>query len=217
LPRFVVCAVQTADAGYGLQPAEAALLGPRANAKRREEFRLGRAAAHEALRKLLGGSPGPVLQGERGEPLWPPGVVGAIAHAQGVAAAVVAKREDAAGVGLDLESSERRVDPRAAKRICRPAELAWVNEIPADTAARMLLLFSAKESVYKAVASLRQRPAAFNEIELRAAKRGMLLGRLVAGAEPAPGDFEVGYLAERGFVVTFAILPPSARHGVKST
>ena len=131
-----------------LFPEEQAALG-RAVEKRRREFVTARACARRALARL-GVAPCPIASGERGEPLWPEGVVGSITHCAGYRGCAVARAADLAGVGIDGEPHAplpRGVVGQIARAEERPglAELARVE----PTVHWDRLLFCAKETVYK--------------------------------------------------------------------
>ncbi len=82
LPAAAACTEAFADDGEPrLFAQERAVLG-RAVAKRRREFATGRECAHRALEQL-GLMAEAVPSGERGEPLWPAGVVVSITHCDG--------------------------------------------------------------------------------------------------------------------------------------
>lgn len=131
--------------------------------KRRREFLTARACAHQALR-ALGLPPQPIASGERGEPLWPSGVVGSITHCQGYRGCALARSETMLGVGIDAEPDEP-LPGGVIEAIARP------EEKPTLVALRRLapsvhwdrLLFSAKESVYKAWFPLARRPLGFED------------------------------------------------------
>ncbi|MBI3991848.1 MAG: 4'-phosphopantetheinyl transferase superfamily protein [Candidatus Lambdaproteobacteria bacterium] len=134
---------------------EQALLSRQAGAARRYDFALGRAAAREAMARLPGAGPelaqAPVLRRTGRMPRWPAGIVGAITHAGGWAAAAAARESEYRGVGLDLE---RLRDPaaRLAARILRPEEQAALAGPGWGTRAqRFTVAFCAKEAIYKAV------------------------------------------------------------------
>ena len=97
---------------FALHPDEAPAV-VRAVAKRQLEFAAGRHYAHSAL-QALGAAPGPLLVGPARAPLWPAGVVGAISHDDGWAAAAVARQVDCAGLGIDIESLRVNSPPLAA-------------------------------------------------------------------------------------------------------
>ncbi len=120
--------------------------------KRRVEFAAGRFCAREALRVCEPARGDETVGiGENREPCWPVGVVGAISHTAGYAAAAVARSEHVGGVGLDIE---RWMDAGAPARIrsmivvddeleALEAQTGWS---PSEL---LTLVFSAKESVYK--------------------------------------------------------------------
>jgi 4'-phosphopantetheinyl transferase EntD len=131
-----------------LHPEEAELartMGP----ARRREFAAGRGCARRAIAEL-GVPGGPVLRGLRRAPSFPDGVVGAITHTNGFCAAAVARGDAFAGVGLDAERDEA-ISERAAARICAPGELAALRALSGRTPESWAaIVFSAKETLYKA-------------------------------------------------------------------
>ena len=108
----------------------------------------GRRCARLALTDL-GVEPAPVLRGPKREPQWQPEVVGAITHTAGYAAAAVAHVGDVRSVGLDAEPDEP-LPGGVLRRIAREEELAWVDGTVAGVDNPDRLLFSVKESIYKA-------------------------------------------------------------------
>ncbi|MCB0324409.1 MAG: 4'-phosphopantetheinyl transferase superfamily protein [Bdellovibrionales bacterium] len=134
---------------HSLLPEESILLSANASPKRRAQFSLGRTAARAALEQLGFAEPPPVLRGGHGEPLWPAAVVGSLSHCPSGAAAAVARRGEVPGLGLDIERLDRELAPATAERFCNSDELAWVRQH--DAVRRALLVFSAKESIYKAL------------------------------------------------------------------
>jgi 4'-phosphopantetheinyl transferase EntD len=132
-----------------MHPIEEQALGPRAVEGRRATFALGRAAARDALLELDEVNAVAIPRGSGGEPIWPRGIVGSISHSREVAVAVVARRSHYVGLGIDIEYLERGPSPRAARLVCRPSEMEWVD--PESGTQRLALLFSAKEAVFKAL------------------------------------------------------------------
>jgi 4'-phosphopantetheinyl transferase EntD len=137
-----------ADGAPPLHPLEEQALGPKAVERRRLYYSLGRAAARDALAEL--GIYGVAIErGPSGEPLWPAGIVGAITHAGDLAIAIVGLGSNYAGLGIDFEQLSRGLTARAARLVCTPAEMAWVD--PEAGTTRLTMLFSAKEAVFKAM------------------------------------------------------------------
>jgi 4'-phosphopantetheinyl transferase EntD len=147
-PEVVVVDTREEWLDIELFPEERAAMG-QAVEKRRREFTTARACARRALAQL-GLPPSPIATGERGEPLWPAGLVGSITHCTGYRACALARTRDLAGVGIDAEPNAplpEGVLGQIARLEERPllAELARVE--PAVHWDR--LLFCAKEAVYK--------------------------------------------------------------------
>jgi 4'-phosphopantetheinyl transferase EntD len=146
VPAGVAVAELIDPDGAVLLPAESAALGS-VSEKRRTDFTLGRECARRALRQL-GLEPGPLLPGPSREPLWPAGICGSITHCDGYCAAVAARDVDVQAIGIDAE----RRQPLAhgiLDKVAIESERAWLRV--ASTAMPWdVLLFSAKESVFKA-------------------------------------------------------------------
>src|SRR6185295_6554204 len=78
---------------------------------------------------------------------------------------IVGWRSDYAGLGVDLEQRSPGLSLRAARRICTPAEFEWIES---NGVARYgALLFSAKESVFKALFPIERVWLGFGDAELR--------------------------------------------------
>jgi len=186
---------------------------------RLREFSHGRHCARLALGRL--GSPPRGIALDQRAPLWPPGIVGSIAHAGRWAVAAVASSADHAALGVDIELSGP-LEPEVLAMIGYPEELQRMSALFGDHAGR--LLFSAKESAYKCLWPLCRRFLEFRDIELVAIRadggfkvcwRGT--GELAAAAAVA-GSFAVsGELVLAGSWVAadlFANPPPSGGSSV---
>ncbi|MDQ0584550.1 4'-phosphopantetheinyl transferase family protein [Streptomyces rishiriensis] len=171
LPESVVAVEAFGEEGvreFGnapLYPQEEALVA-RAVAKRRREFTIVRSCARRAMEKL--GVPAqPVLPGERGAPQWPDGLTGSMTHCADYCAAALVRAADLASLGIDAEPHEPLPDgvlsavalPAEAERLGRQA--AEFPEVHWDR-----LLFSAKESVYKAWFPLTRKWLDFSEADI---------------------------------------------------
>ena len=194
---------------------ELELISPRAVASRRREFFLGRAAAHAALAQLAPPAlpTQPILRGKHNEPLWPAGIVGAITHTEGIAIAAVAATTQANGIGIDLEAKQRQVSWDITQRTCLPSELCWINAAPTtERLARFIMLFSAKESAFKAFFPIAEVFLDFTDVELSwDAAAGQFDGSLrkAAGISyPLGYRFKVGCQQSDGYVFTYLALPP---------
>jgi len=147
-----------------LHPEEAALIG-KAGKRRTAEFTAGRLLAHRALERL-GADQGPILRGDNGQPLWPEGIVGSIAHKSNLCVAVAAKTEDVLGLGVDVEDS-KELKEELFDRICTPNELTWLEgKNPSNHGLLGKILFSAKECVYKCLFPLNGEFLSFDEVEI---------------------------------------------------
>jgi enterobactin synthetase component D len=165
LPWAVGVGVRRVSDGVvpALWPGEAELLGERAIERRRVFFALGRAAARDALAEL--GIDGVAIgRGTAGEPLWPDGIVGAITHAGDTAIALVGRKTEYAGLGVDVEELARGPSARAARLVCRPTEMGWAD-VESGTQ-RLSMLFSGKEAVFKAVFPIERVWLGFADAEL---------------------------------------------------
>jgi 4'-phosphopantetheinyl transferase EntD len=183
--------------------------------KRRHEFTAGRACARRALAEL-GVPPAPILSGERGAPQWPAGIVGAITHCAGYRAAAVARATEVAAVGIDAEPHDP-LPEGVIDQIVRPEELA---HLPALSAAAPKvcwdrLLFSAKESIYKAWFPVARRWLGFEEaIVTPDPDAGVFTARLLVPA-PAPlsGTLHGRWMVRDGLVMTtVSVLARPATH-----
>jgi 4'-phosphopantetheinyl transferase EntD len=192
------------QAGAALLPEEAAALG-RAAEIRRAEFAAARTCARRALSRL-GLPPAPILTGLNREPLWPAGVVGSITHCRGYRAAAVAFRSRLAAVGIDAEPHDALPDG-VLERVSVDSERAWLDGRSGDGVCWDRVLFSAKESVFKAWFPLTRRWLGFEDAALTVdADAGTFRARLLVPGPVVDGraldGFDGRYLVRDGFVLT---------------
>lgn len=189
--------------GAELLPEERALVA-RAVPKRVAEVTTVRACAREAL-AALGLPPAPILSGPSREPLWPAGVVGSLTHCAGYRAAAVARDADLAAVGIDAEPHDELPDG-VLERVSLPEERAHLEALPAGTHWDRLL-FSAKESVYKAWFPLAGRWLGFEDARLVLdPDAGTFTATLLVEDRPLDG-FAGRYAVAGGLVVTAIAVP----------
>lgn len=153
------------ETGANITPALPAQL-LRAGPKRKAEFLAGRKCAAEAIRRLTGRAFFPGM-GEDRAPIWPEGVVGAISHSSDRAIALAGSGSRFLGIGIDIE---KRLTEEEARDIASQAltahELHSLGNIvdPFMTG----LIFSAKESLFKALYPTVKRLFFFEAAELSA-------------------------------------------------
>jgi 4'-phosphopantetheinyl transferase EntD len=158
----IVVAACDDDVEASLFPEEELVVG-RAVEKRRREFTTARMCARAALQEL-GFPAAPIPTGERGEPLWPEGVVGSITHCDGYRACAVARSSEIVTVGIDAEPNAA-LPSGLLGDIARPEERPGLRRLGSEfpDVHWDRLLFSAKESVYKAWFPLARRWLGFED------------------------------------------------------
>jgi 4'-phosphopantetheinyl transferase EntD len=194
--------------GRTIFPSEARLVS-NAVRKRQREFITGRVCAHRAL-SALGIAPSPVLSGERGEPVWPGGVVGSITHCDGYRACAVARKEEVASLGIDAEPS-LPLPQGVLALISSLGERERLRELFAGDPGSHWdrLLFCAKEAVYKAWYPHTGISLAFSDAKIDFDPAGLrfyaTMGSIGHGARPnATRAFSGRWRVERGLIVVTA-------------
>jgi 4'-phosphopantetheinyl transferase EntD len=194
-------------------PGEEDLIAHAVEARRRE-FVTARRCAREALAKL-GHAPVPIRLGSKREPQWPIGLVGSITHTTGFRAAAIAPRNVLASVGIDAEQNEPLPDG-IEDLVTVPAEsqmlAALARAFPLTRWDR--LLFSAKESVYKAWYPLTGRWLGFEDARLTIDPAGTFAAELLIDGSRKDGEPPLtqvrGYfLVVHGLIATAVVVPPT--------
>ena len=168
---------------------------------RRHTWVGGRIALREALRRSAITS-GAVLSKARGAPALPQGVAGSVSHKATLAAAIIARDEDATR-GIDIEI----VAPRSLESIAGIARHALTEEEQRDLAAmpeglrgrELLVRFSAKEAIYKAIDPFLNRYVGFKEVTLVPLEGGAT--RIAGVFSPALRIDATWQLVEAGSVI----------------
>ncbi|MFI9027921.1 4'-phosphopantetheinyl transferase [Streptomyces sp. NPDC053560] len=215
LPAPVVTAETFHDAPVSeMFPEEWALVA-QAVPKRQLEFGTVRGCAREALGRL-GFAPAPLLPGADRAPRWPDGVVGALTHCDGYRAAAVARATDVLTLGLDAEPHAPVSDPGVLELIALPGERAEVARLTAlvPEVCWDRLLFSAKESVFKAWYPLARRWLGFEDARITLDPTdATFTARLLVPGPVAEGRELTGFtgrwLIESGLVTTAVVVPTS--------
>ncbi|MGA8211251.1 MAG: 4'-phosphopantetheinyl transferase superfamily protein [Nocardioidaceae bacterium] len=134
--------------GGPLLPEEERVVA-RAVESRRREFATVRCCARSCLGRL-GFEPVAVLPGPGGAPGWPVGVRGSMTHCAGYAAAALAPADRVAAIGIDAEP-DTPLPAGVLEVIATPSERCQVHDLGAVAGPSWdRLLFSVKESVFKA-------------------------------------------------------------------
>ncbi|MFB7634750.1 4'-phosphopantetheinyl transferase [Streptomyces sp. NPDC056149] len=135
--------------------------------KRQREFGTVRNCARRAL-ATFGIAPAPVLPGPGRAPRWPDGIVGTMTHCTGYRGAAVARATDLRSLGVDAEPHAPLDDPGVLSLVTLPEERAQLAQLAAHQPEICWerLIFSAKESVYKAWYPLTGRWLGFEEARL---------------------------------------------------
>lgn len=205
LPSAVSCeAVRQDDLRASLFPEEAALLKGAGDARRRE-FATARGCARAALERL-GIASSPILRGARHEPLWPDGVVGSITHCRGYRAAAVASSKDIMTIGIDAEPAGP-LPAGVERRVLGGDERLWLASAPAGVPWDRVI-FSAKESVYKAWFPLTGRWLGFDDAVVTIdPEAGSFQATLLVDCLAPLRRLDGRFLVEDGLVLTAIALP----------
>ncbi|NLG54671.1 MAG: 4'-phosphopantetheinyl transferase superfamily protein [Rhodococcus sp.] len=179
--------------------------------KRRREFAGARHCARVAMEKL-GVPGGPILKGEKGEPLWPTGITGSLAHCDGYRAAVLGHTMAVRSVGIDAEPHAALPDG-VLNSVSIEAERTWLSSASADVHWDRVL-FCAKEATYKAWFPLTKRWLGFEDAHITFTRDAgstdvqigsfqselLISGETVSG--PPLSSFEGRWMVSGGLIVT---------------
>jgi 4'-phosphopantetheinyl transferase EntD len=168
---------------------------------RRAEFTTGRACARRAL-AALGVAPAAILSGPEREPLWPDGVVGSITHCAGFRAAAVGRAAQYRTIGIDAEPDEP-LPEGILDLVSLPSERSQLERAAGVHLDRVL--FSAKESVYKAWFPVARRWLGFEQAVIALKSDGTFDVHVLV-ASPIDG-MRGRWLARDGLVLTAVVAP----------
>lgn len=186
--------------------------------KRRREFLTARACVRRALAQL--GLPAQAVPaGPRGEPRWPAGVVGSITHCDGFRACALGRAESLAAIGIDAEPNAPLPGGLLAD-VALEEEREWIRDYAreAPEVSWDRLLFSAKESIYKAWFPLANRWLGFEDASLEVDRDSGTFGcRLLVPGPVLDGHelrgFQGRWLVSGGLLATAVAMPASAAIG----
>lgn len=187
--------------------------------KRRDAFTTGRWLTQQLQHQVIG-SAAAVRRGEDRAPVWPAGCLGSITHTHDLVAAAVIRESEARAVGIDLEQ-QGRVREHLFPRVLTPAERDRMSALAEDARRNLAtLIFSAKESVYKALNPLLKRYIGFQEVEVMLDARAFAAPNATGSSGPfwiratAPAGLGMDLQEVRGcfwqdpdYVFTIVLLP----------
>jgi len=211
LPSGVAVGETLTELPEPLFPEEEAAVA-RAVAKRRDEFRSVRACARTALAQL-GLERQAMVPGVRGAPPWPPGVVGSLTHCAGYRAAAVTRVDRLASLGIDGEPHAPLPDG-VIRIVSLPEEREELSRLARDRpdVCWDRLLFSAKESIYKAWFPLAGTWLGFEDARLTVDPVAGTFSADLLVTGPTVGDRPLTgvrgrWLVRRGLVLTAVTVP----------
>lgn len=137
--------------------------------KRQIEFLCGRLCAKSCMESLGYSHPPLIPAGEDRAPVWPADLVGSISHTDRLATAIVGPAAQIESVGIDIERVIKEATPQMIKHICCDLEeLDEISDLQKISREESLtLIFSGKESLYKAVFPKLQRLYGFQAARVK--------------------------------------------------
>ncbi|KZN46917.1 4'-phosphopantetheinyl transferase family protein [Pseudoalteromonas luteoviolacea] len=164
----------------------------RAVAKRKAEYLAGRVCAAKAMAPL-GITHFEVLSGEDRAPIWPAKICGAITHSKGIAMAMVTDAENVLGIGIDIEHyMADKQELELQGQILREDENEAFAQLGQLHGKPLTLVFSAKESIYKALYGQVHRFFGFDAARLIGCSENSLRFALTSSLhETLPQGFEI--------------------------
>ncbi len=177
--------------------------------RRRREFATARVCARSALAQL-GVPAASIPMGARGEPCWPAGAIGSITHCNGYRACAVALAGEYLAIGIDAEP-HAPLPAGIEPVIARPEERRRLHALSAQTPELHWdrLLFSAKESIYKAWFPMVKRTLEFEDASVTFdASRCAFTARLTVDAPELTGarsELRGRWLVRDGYILTAVV------------
>ncbi len=164
LPSYIKFDVRGVNSASYLEllPEEAALTKTFCT-DRRNEFATGRQSLHSLLR-AHGQLAGPILAGNRREPILPKGWLASITHCSDTVATALTHQTYFTGIGIDIENKQR-MTPEINSIIINKYENASKPK-HINSTDWLALHFSAKESVFKSINNIIRRYIEFTDIQL---------------------------------------------------
>jgi enterobactin synthetase component D len=185
---------------------------------RKPTWLAGRLALREALHDL-GIATGAILNDKRGAPALPDGATGSISHKPTLAVALAAHRRRGHCIGVDLEPLPAMPPsptspgwdnrPDISSRVMTPEELAALAATPEPLRRRQVVLhFSVKEAIYKALSPLVGRYISFQEARIVPHADGAVDVSLALVKQEGPFTVEARWSEIAGHLLTTAAAYP---------
>ncbi|EOD4151226.1 4'-phosphopantetheinyl transferase family protein [Vibrio cholerae] len=171
--------------------------------KRQAEFVAGRKLAQQALKQIGQGYDRPIAIGTHREPIWPAGITGSIAHCDGWAVCTVLKAEHLS-LGIDIEHRLAHHTASEVQAMIGTAQEWALLAQQFDLASAVTLLFSAKESLFKALFLQVQIYLDFSDAQLIGLDGNQLTLRLIIDRKPLipDADYKVHFVWQESRVIS---------------
>lgn len=183
----------------------------KAKPNRAAEYLAGRYCAQQALAQLRPNQAQITAHADR-SPIWPLNICGAITHHDGFSAALVGTTIEQQAIGIDGERVfDSRNKPRLEAKLLTAAERALVNRQAGNRAQLVSSIFSAKESIFKALYPLRKEYIHFHDYEctsITAQQLDFSASKNHRRAHRSHLELSVAYIIENDRVMTAIQLPP---------
>jgi enterobactin synthetase component D len=173
--------------------------------KRQAEYLAGRLCAKMALQQAES-TLVDVATGEDRAPIWPQGFLGSISHSKGMAMAMVAQSEQCQGLGIDLEHfmTEKQENDLQTHILCAQ-DRSQFEALAQHVSHPLTLVFSAKESIFKALYSSVKRFFGFEAAALQHFDNSSLTFRIttrLSDLVPEGAQVTVYYQVFDGWLLT---------------
>lgn len=178
---------------------------------RQAEFETVRACAAAAL-KLIGVPSVEIVPDAHRAPVWPAGVVGSLSHCEGFRAAAVARKGQIRSVGIDVEPNLPISESTTSLLVLSAGEMSLCRSLgqAAPAVSWDRLIFSAKESLFKAWWPLTTSWLGFDDAEVEPRLDGSFIARIAA---PRADISRFGmsrisgrWASEQGFLMTSVVV-----------
>lgn len=168
---FFACCTKTQEK-CPLEKSEIELIN-KACRKRKTEFILGRNCAKEALKKAGYNEKIQIVNHETGYPIPPEDFLLSISHTKDIGVSITGKSKHYNAIGIDVENENKKISNEAFKLITNDNEKILtgnLNDVGIIKELLKLIIFSGKESAYKAYSSYYGKTFTITEIEITGIK-----------------------------------------------